>query len=216
MSLYSVPSISRPTYYNPVVTGKYVSPQGVVWEGNVFRGAARATTRSWREAGSSDDFLRAWPENFRANSAGGSYWHVRSHFGDMPGRGGAHSYFDPALRENMVLMGDAPWVASRGGRVQMGNFAINGEQVFPVRQVWPGAVRPGSGEALYSSYVFVDDPYPQIGTMGGNPTPTQSAGILNRMPPAPPPGAPLNGGYRVIVNATGRPALVDLITMYPE
>lgn len=216
MSLYSVPSISRPTYYNPLVTGKYISPEGVVWEGNVFRGTVRATTRSWRNAGSANDFVRAWPENFRANSAGGSYWHARSHFADMPGRGGAHSYFDPAFRENMVLLGDAPWIAGRGGTVQMGDFTINPGQAFPLREVWPAAVRGGSGEAFYSTYTFVDEPYPQIGAMGGNPTAAQSAGILNRMPSAPSPGTPLNGGYRVVVRESGEVGLVNLATMYPE
>jgi RHS repeat-associated protein len=216
MSLYSVPSISRPTYYNPLVTGKYVSPEGVGWEGSVLRGTVRATTRSWRDAGSAKEFMNAWPENFRSNSAGGSYWHVRSHYGNMPGRGGAHSFFDPAFRENMVLLGDAPTIAARGGTVEIGDLSIGPEQSFPLRDVWPQSTSRGSDAAYYSSYVFVEDPYPQIGTSGGQPSAAQSAGIPGRMPPAPPPGTPLNGGYRVIVRDGGEVGLVNMVTMYPE
>jgi RHS repeat-associated protein len=216
MSLYSIPSISRPTYYNPLLTGKYISPEGVVWEGSVLRGSVRATTRSWRDAGSAQEFMSAWPENFRSNSAGGSYWHVRSHFGDMPGRGGAHSFFDPAFRENMVLLGDAPTIAARGGTVEIGDFSIGPDQSFPLRDVWPHSTARGSDAAYHSSYVFVEDPYPQIGTSGGQPSAAQSAGIPGRMPPAPPPGTPLNGGYRVIVRDGGEVGLVNMLTMYPE
>lgn len=147
---------------------------------------------------------------------------MRSHLGDMPGRRGAHSYFDPAFRDNMVLLGDAPFIAQRGGTLQMGDFSIGPEQAYPLRGVWPNAVRPGSGSSMYA---FVDKPYPQIGTMGGNPTAAQSgnlpgpnpyAAITGKMPPAPPPGTALNGGYRVIVRDGGRVGLVNIVTMYPE
>ncbi|WP_328549915.1 RHS repeat-associated core domain-containing protein [Streptomyces sp. NBC_00366] len=218
MSLYSVPSISRPTYYNPLVTGKYVSPEGIVWEGDVFRGGWRATTRSWRAAnGNTDAFLRAWPEQFRANSAGGSYWHVRSHFADMPGRGGAHSYFDPSFREHMVLIGDTPWIAGKGGNVQIGKFTVGPDQVYPLRDVWkPRPGQAGTEAAYYSTFTFVEAPYPQIGTMGGNPSSAQIAGVPGQAPAAPPPGTALSNGYRVIVRDGGEVGLVKLVTMYPE
>jgi len=205
MSLYTVPSISRPTFYNPLVTGKYISPEGVVWEGNALPSAWRTKTTSWR----------TWKENFVADARdnGGSYWHARAHYGDMPGRAGAHGYFDPAFREHMVLMGDAPWIANRGDTVRIGDFSIQPEQVTYLDSMYSAAVRDTTGGA----YVFVDEPYPQIGTMGGNPKPGQMTGNNpNFAPPAPPRGTPLNGGYRVVVRDTGEVGLVNLVTMYPE
>ncbi len=217
MSLYSVPSISRPTYYNPLVTGKYVSPQGVVWEGNVFKGGYQATVESWRAQQSGDDFFGSWHENFRAPRSGsGNYWHTRSHFADMPGRDGAHSFFDPALREHMILLGDAPLIAQQGGTAQIGNFSVGPEQAFPLREVWPNASARGSDAAYNSVYAFVGEPYPRIGKMGGNPRASHIAGIHDQMPPAPPPGSPLNGGYRVILRDGGQVGVVSITTMYPE
>jgi RHS repeat-associated protein len=213
MSLYSVPSISRPTYYNPLMTGRYVSPEGVAWEGGILSAPLRATAESWR-AREPGDMFPGWGRRLEANS--GNYWHVRRHFGDMPGRTKAHSFFDPSLREHMILLGDAPTIAQRGGTVELGDLVVGPDQAQPLRSVWRNAVNRGSDRAYNSMFVFVDPPYPTIGEMGGNPTAAQSQGILDEMGPAPAPGTPLNNGYRVILQDSGRPGIVHIVTMYPE
>ena len=193
------------------MTGRYVSPTGVVWEGNVFGGGYRATAESWRVHQNDGDFFGSWHENFRSPRSGsGNYWHTRSHFADMPGRSGPHSFFDPSLRDQMILLADAPTLAQRGATVQVGDMTIGPDQAYPLRKVWPNAVQLGSNNvgtdrAYHSMFAFVDQPYPTIGRMGGTPPPS-----------APPRGSPLNGGYQIILGDGGQSDLAKIVTMYPE
>jgi RHS repeat-associated protein len=188
---YTIPSISRPSYHNPIIFGRYVSPEGVVWEGNVFRGF-REGIRTWRSGG-------AFSEGLTSTRGAGSYWHVRAHFQDMPASGGPHGIFDPSFRNQMVLLGDAPYIAGRGTSVNVGGIDILPEKnLVDIRAFYPQS--PNRGGA----FIFTEPNTPPIGVMGGN-------------PPAnwPPVGSSLTNGYRVIVEPSGA-GRVRIVTMFPQ
>ncbi len=199
---YTIPSLSRPTYNNPVVIGRYRSPQGVIWEGNVFRGA-RDGFRTWRAG---DGWTRGWRggmTNGTYYKGAGNYWHVRSHFENLANRPGTHSYFDPALRTEMVRLADAPYIAGKGGgSVEIGGMKIHGGLVDDVRAHLYGG--PGGNPNRGGAFVW-NEGAPRIGQVGGNPNPHQA-----------PAGTALSSGYRVIVEGDGTGQAVKMVTMFPQ
>jgi len=201
-NLYSVPSIARPTYSNPLVTGTYTSPQGVVWRANVLTGA-HAGFRTWRAGtGFSSGFygrggavLAGTPLRHGA----GNFWHVRSHFADLPTRPGIHSYFLPEYRPHMVLLGDAPYIAGHGTSVTVGPLEVLPGNVVDLRTLGP---QPG---LRGGAWVGAEYPNPtQVGVVGGTPNPNQP--VL---------GTPLFH-YRFVVEPGATPGTVGVVTSFPE
>lgn len=201
-TLYDVPSISRPSYNNPLVTGTYTSPQGVVWRANAWTGI-RAGWETWRAGtgfwtGFEGRGGAVVPPEIRAGA--GNFWHIRSHFADMPARPGPHSFFVPELQPHIILMGDAPYITTAtGGPVRIGPLDVQPGNVLDLNLLYPQG--PNRGGA------FVGNVYPnpsQIGTMGGTPPAA-----------APPAGTPLYFGYRFVVQPLGT-GQVTPVTMYPE
>ena len=58
-----------------------------------------------------------------------NYWYVRRHFHDLPQRASIHTYFDPSLRNHMIILGDAPYIAGRGTPVNIGEISIEPKNV---------------------------------------------------------------------------------------
>jgi RHS repeat-associated protein len=196
-SLYDVPSISRPTVRNPLVSGTYQSPEGMLWRANMSNGV-RAGWSSWRGGrgfwmGFEGRGGQAVPGAYRGGA--GNFWHVRSHFFDIPGRP-THSIFSPDLGQHLVLLGDAPGIAARGANVTVGRLVVEPGSVLPLQSMYP---RPNGNPGWF---VGTQPPQmPQIGIVGGQ---------------APNAGDPLNFGYRVVTRPGPTAGTNVPVTMYPE
>jgi RHS repeat-associated protein len=114
---YTVPSISRPSYYNPIVFGRYVSPQGITLKGNIAPGL-RAGAKTLVRSGSLSDAYAATVDSAGSTPAGGRFFHVLRHFHDQPGRlnpagnPNPHGVFAPWQRRSVVHLLDGAFEAS--------------------------------------------------------------------------------------------------------
>ncbi len=109
---YSVPSISRPGPKNPLVIGRYKTPEGVVLEGVRPFQSLRWGVQTYRNSGGSR--LQRLERALAAADAGfeGNYAHILRHFRDQPNRVLAnnnpqiHSVFNRHLESQVARLID--------------------------------------------------------------------------------------------------------------
>lgn len=115
--LYRIPSISRPSYYNPIIYGEYVTPEGLVLRGDI-RPGLRAGGGTLLRTRSLSEAYRATIDAAGSTRQGGRFFHVLRHFHDQPGRLNAaglpqpHGVFAPWYRGQVVYLLDSAFEAS--------------------------------------------------------------------------------------------------------
>src|SRR5262249_15928716 len=86
---YTVPSVSRPSYYNPIIFGEYTTPRGIGLKGNIWPGrsaAMEALARTKSLGAAYRAAINAAGESRPGGPRGGRFFHVLRHFHDQPGR----------------------------------------------------------------------------------------------------------------------------------
>jgi RHS repeat-associated protein len=111
---YSVPSLSRPSFRNPIVFGQYRSPLGLSLRGNIRPGLGAGVRTFFRTGSASEAYAATVRAAGQSGSGGGNFFHILRHFVDEPtrttasGNPAAHSVFDPRLKGSVVrLLDDA-------------------------------------------------------------------------------------------------------------
>jgi RHS repeat-associated protein len=141
---YTVVSASRPSFYNPIVFGKYTTPNGLVLEGNMISGV-RAGFAKFVRTGSAADAYAATLENSRGFS------HILRHFSDNPGRVNAngnpqaHGVFLPEYRGRVVELLDNAFELATNPQQQVAYVEAQGARTAVTVFSQGG---PGFGTAL--------------------------------------------------------------------
>jgi len=177
---YSIPSISRPSYSNPIIYGKYTTPQGILLKGNIFAGARQGGSALLRTKSLAAAY-RATIDAAGGSPHGGRFFHVLRHFHDQPGRVGPgggpspHGVFAPWYRRGVVFLLDSAYEGSSNpsgtafGQVQVHSNRLQiaawleGQPIIGAQFGHPAAPRFGQPLDLYT--VVIDQTTKQPVTM---------------------------------------------------
>jgi hypothetical protein len=182
---YTIPSASRPSFYNPIIFGKYETPAGLPLEGNIFSGV-RSGAGTFLRTGSASDAYAATVQQSRGN-----LFHILRHFSDDPARVNlkgnpqSHGVFLPEYRGRVVQLLDnsfelatnptqqVAYVEGQGARVAVTVFsegkAFGTQLGNPAAPPKPGQYPYGAAVDVYTTIFSGNAPYTPVTMYPGFP-----------------------------------------------